>query len=618
MGAGRTGRGTGWIAALLVLVAAAVPALVIAVGGFASLRGEAADRLLHNRAASIDPPRDVVILAVDTRTVNDWGQSLPLPRSAYADAIERLNDAGVRAIGIDVQFTEDSPDATEDRLLREAVKRSRLDLVLATSEVASRPSPGVEADTNVLGGSRTEGGDAFLRNTRARAAHSSFPLGDDGKIRRAVRSIDGLSTFAHALATAAGGPGVPAAGMLLDPVVPADRLVRRSLDDLIPLTRDGYLDDSRIPRAELRGKVVLIGATAVGPSGDTDQKLVAGSSDRVYGVEVQAMATATALAGAPLSSGGGLSWALAALAALLSAAAALRRRLAEQVGIVVGLGVLIPLIAWIAVHRGLLLDPILPWLVLAFGGGAGVVQRALEERRARAAARATLSRFVPPAVVDDLLRDGSDGRIAPQSETATVMFCDLRGYTALTAGLARPEGLVDVLDAYLGTVSRVVYGHGGTVVSFQGDGVMAAFGVPVHDAGAAAQAVQAARELLTVALPQLRAELAATLGEEPASGLALGIGIATGPVFAGTVGPPTRREYAVVGPTTNLAARLQARTKDEPGPVLVDDATAAAVMGESRAAAHTGVRTPEGPLTPVGPRDIRGLTRSIDCWTLAG
>ncbi len=76
-------------------------------------------------------------------------------------------------------------------------------------------------------------------------------------------------------------------------------------------------------------------------------------------------------------------------------------------------------------------------------------------------------------------------------------------------------------------------------------------------------------------------------------------------MFAGTVGPATRREYAVVGPTTNLAARLQARTKEEAGPVLIDDATAAAVMGEGRATAHTGVRTPSGPLVPVGPREIR-------------
>lgn len=51
--------------------------------------------------------------------------------------------------------------------------------------------------------------------------------------------------------------------------------------------------------------------------------------------------------------------------------------------------------------------------------------------------------------------------------------------------------------------------------------------------------------------------------------------------------------------------------------MLIDDATAAAVMGEERVVAHTGVRTPEGPLVPLGPREIRGLSRAIDCWTLA-
>ncbi len=163
-----------------------------------------------------------------------------------------------------------------------------------------------------------------------------------------------------------------------------------------------------------------------------------------------------------------------------------------------------------------------------------------------------------------------------------------------------------MLDAYLGTVSRVVYANGGTVVSFQGDGVMTAFGVPTDDGRAAQHAVDAARELLDEALPALRTELAQTLGDGPAGAIALGIGIATGPVFAGTVGPATRREYAVVGPPPPPSRReLQARTKEEAGPVLIDDATAAAVMGEGRATAHTGVRTPSGPLVPVGPREIR-------------
>lgn len=599
-----------WIGVVLVVLAAAVPALAIGLGALVGVRGEAADRLLQARDAGRPVPDRVVVLEVEGRTAFRYGQP-PLPRSVYARAIRALDRVGAAAVGIDVQFTEptrpkdDSAQAAdaaaaEDLALLTSIEETKVPVVLVTTEVLPR-TPGKPVDTGVLGGR------VNLEPAGAVAAHASIPLAPDGVWRRAEPTVDGLPTFGAAIARAAGGPTVPAGGMLIDPSVPASRLHRYALRDLL---------GGRIPERALRGRAVLIGVTTTSSTGD-DQGFVAGTRERVYGVQVQAQVVNTALAGAPLSAAPGLTWLLAALSAGLAALAAGRRRLLAQIGVVVGMAVLIPLVCWVAVRSGWLADPILPWLVLAFGGGAGIAQRAAEERRARALARATLGRFVPPAVVDELLRDGSDGRIPPHAEQATVMFCDLRGYTALTAGLSRPEALVDVLDAYLGTVSRVVYAHGGTVVSFQGDGVMTAFGVPVDDGRAAQHAVDAARELLDDALPALRTQLAETLGDGPAGAIALGIGIATGPVFAGTVGPETRREYAVVGPTTNLAARLQARTKEEAGPVLIDDATAAAVMGEERATAHTGVRTPGGPLVPVGPREIRGLPRAIDCWTLA-
>lgn len=586
-----------------------MPAVAILLGALVGVRGEAADRLLQARDAGRPVPDRVVVLEVDGRTVARYRQ-LPLPRSVYADAIRRLDREGAAAVGIDVQFTEptapkdDSVEAEDaaarqDEALLASIEDTDVPVVLVTTEVLRRGTGPV--DTGVLGGR------ANLEPAGAVAAHASIPLDADGVWRRAEPSVEGLTTFGSAIARAAGGAGVANPEMLIDPSVPASRLHRWSLRDYLA---------GRVPANRIRGRAVLIGVTVSSATGD-DTGFVAGTRERVFGVQAHAQVVQTALAGAPLQAAPGLTWLLAVLAAGLSALAAARRRLLAQVGVVVGMAAAIPIVCWVAVRSGWLADPILPWLVLAFGGGAGIAQRAAEERRARAFARATLGRFVPPAVVDELLRDGSDGRLPPHAEIATVMFCDLRGYTALTAGLSRPEALVDVLDAYLGTVSRVVYANGGTVVSFQGDGVMTAFGVPTDDGRAAQHAVDAARELLDEALPALRTELAQTLGDGPAGAIALGIGIATGPVFAGTVGPATRREYAVVGPTTNLAARLQARTKEEAGPVLIDDATAAAVMGEGRATAHTGVRTPSGPLVPVGPREIRGLTRAIDCWTLA-
>lgn len=591
------GRRAAWLGAALVALAAAVPAAAIGLGALAGVRGEAADALIRVRDSGRPAPSRVLLIEVDGRATDRYGRP-PIPRGRYAQAIRRLDAAGAAVVGIDVQFSEAS-DPDEDLALLESIEDTRVPVVLVTTEVSAKV-PGRPVDTPILGGR------ANLEPAGAVAGHASIPLAADGVWRRALPTVAGIPTFGAAIADAAGGPGIPAGGMLIDPTVPADRLQRRSLVELL---------SGRIPASELRGRAVLIGVTTTSATGD-DTGFVAGTRQRSFGLHVQGQVVATALAGAPLSAAPALAWLLALVAALGSAAAAARRRLGEQIGVVVAVAIVVPALAVLAVRAGWLVDPVLPLAVLAVGGGAGIAYRAAEERRARALARSTLGRFVPRAVVDELLRDGSDGRIPPQAERATVMFCDLRGYTALTAGLSRPEALVDVLDAYLGAVSRVVYANGGTVVSFQGDGVMTAFGVPTDDGRAAQHAVDAARELLGEALPALRRQLSAELGEGPAGALALGIGIATGPVFAGTVGPATRREYAVVGPTTNLAARLQARTKEEAGPVLIDDETAAAILGPDRLTAHTGVRTPDGPLIPLGPREIRGLTRAIDCWTL--
>lgn len=567
----------------LAVVCATVGAIAAAMlGALHGLSGDARDALVKARAVDRGAPTSVVIVDVDERTVAKQGK-LPLNRSVYADAIDRLTDLGVRAIAIDVQFTEASPDADADLALLRAIEDTPVPVILGTSQVHE------DGDTDVFGGR------ANLEPAGAVAAHTGIVMEDRGTDGNKGIAIDpqihGIPSFSQATAHAVKGPGVPHRGTLIDASLPAAQLDSVSMQDLV--------DGTDLRRDAFAGRIAVIGVTVVGPSGD-DRMATLGSDVLVPGVAIQAQAIDTALRGEPLrEAGSSWSYVLALLVGLLAVLMA-SRRLGLQLLIAAGLLAALVAGSVLAARFGVLIDPVPAVAALLLGALGAMAVRAEAERRRRAAARATLGRFVPPGVVDELLEDDRDGRIAPQGQEATVVFCDLRGYTSLVAGLKDPAALIAILDTYLAEVTETVHRHGGTVVSFQGDGVMSAFGTPVQTPNSAAQAVAAARELQDRALPRLRERLAEITGG--AEKLRLGVGVATGPVFAGTVGPAERREYAVVGPTTNLAARLQALTKTEDVDVILDDRTA--TVGT------------DGALLRLGCRDIRGLERPIDVWTV--
>ena len=114
-------------------------------------------------------------------------------------------------------------------------------------------------------------------------------------------------------------------------------------------------------------------------------------------------------------------------------------------------------------------------------------------------------------------------------------------------------------------VTDAVAEHEGTVVSFLGDGVMAVFGAPVSSDDHAQRALAAARQLAGPGI--------AAVNRAAGTTFAVGIGLNSGPVVSGTVGPARRIEYATVGDTTNVAAKVQAHTKSAGHPVLVTAAT---------------------------------------------
>ena len=148
----------------------------------------------------------------------------------------------------------------------------------------------------------------------------------------------------------------------------------------------------------------------------------------------------------------------------------------------------------------------------------------------------------------------------------TALFADLVGYTAMSERL-EPAVLARVLNGYFQRMSDAVHEHRGHVSTFLGDGILAYFGALQPNPWQCDDAVRAALAI-RAAMREYNVELAA----EGLPSLALGIGIHRGPGLAGLIGSRERREYGFVGPTVNLAARVQSLTRIHEVDILVTEA----------------------------------------------
>ena len=208
--------------------------------------------------------------------------------------------------------------------------------------------------------------------------------------------------------------------------------------------------------------------------------------------------------------------------------------------------------------------------------------------------RQSFRRFAPAEVIEGLIHGTG---AAPEKREVTVLFADLVGFTALSERLAPPV-LVRILNGYFDRMSRAIGDHRGHVSKFIGDGILALFGALAPNPWQADDAVRAALAM--------RAALAAYNDHLAAEGLprlAMGIGIERGTVIAGLIGTPDLMEFTVVGRAVNLAARIQAATREHAVDVLVTE--------NVRAALDVQIRLRELP-----PAHLKGLAVPVAIWAV--
>ncbi len=558
---------------LRALAIGVVAALLAAGAGATVLTGLERD-LVDARFRVLAPERpsaDVLVVAIDEDVVEQLG--FPFDRRLHAQAIDALLEAGARGVVYDVQFSEPSDSPASDRALLRAAADPRV--VLGTSETFADGEP------DVLGGA-----DA-LRRSGGDVGQVLYPLDDDGVWRHFDGAVHGVPHVA--VLAADGSPEVR--GRWIAYPGPPGTIPELSFTDLL---------DGRVDPATVRDRIVVVGVTAP-VAQDLHPTSVGGG--QMSGPEIIASTVQTVLDGDPLRDPApAWRWALLLVAGLVAplAAVAVRPLRGIGVGVVAGLlgaGALL-VAGWLLFRAGVMLPLAAPLAAVLLGTVGTVTATYREEVRDRRRLRRTFERFVAPDVAGQLLSDHDDGGLPSRTLPATMVFCDLRGFTGLADALP-PERVVVLLNRYLAMVSDAVFRHGGTVVSFQGDGVLAAFGVPVPADDHAIRAWGAIRVIVDEGVPEL-GRWARDHGYVGAEGLRVGIGAHSGLVVSGLVGSERRVEYAAVGATTNVAARLQALGRDHPGTVFLSAETAAQI----------GDRLP--PLRRLGPLALRGREDPIE------
>lgn len=210
-------------------------------------------------------------------------------------------------------------------------------------------------------------------------------------------------------------------------------------------------------------------------------------------------------------------------------------------------------------------------VVIAAEGFTWMVLRMLHDeyrqRRQNDYLRDTFSRYMPLPVADRLLEEGTEIEPGGEQREITVLFCDIREFTAW-AEENQPDDVLVELNRMLADLSQAVINTDGTLDKFTGDGFMAFWGAPDDQPDHAARALRSVPQILMrVREFNMRREA------EGKPALEVGVGINSGLAMVGNVGHAQRLDYTAVGDTVNLAARLEKATKEVGCPLLVSEAT---------------------------------------------
>lgn len=539
------------IGAILVL-------LVYFVQPFATINQWFTDQLFVNTK----PSPDIVIVAIDDKSLQEYGGWPWADRSLQASAVNNLKAAGAAVIGFDVLFADEYENATA---FAGAMEKAGNVVLVGTGD-----NPQTTEQPMVVYKDFTLPAPVFAEAAADIANANVVPEGGDvvRKIPLVVSDESGKNYPALVLAMYKVyleqyvQPGLNihedysihnGSIRLFNLEIPVDGKSQMRVNFVggpNTFKRLSYADviQGNFDPADVKGKLVLIGMTA---TGWTDYWVTPVSTEKMYGVEIHANALDTILKGSFLQETSNLIAALTVLFMVVVMGFVLpltRLRWGTVLAVVLfvgyGLGV------FFAFDNGYILNIFYPLISLPIMYVTAVITRVFAAQADQRDINQLFGRYVSPQVASEILSlaDADRLRLGGSRRDVTVMFADMRGFTALSEKMS-PEEIVATLNKYLSLIIERVLANEGMINKFAGDNIMAVWNAPQNQPGHALLAVKAALEgqqAIIDNMPQ----------DDSLPKVQFGIGINTGPAVAGNVGSEGRTEYTIIGDAVNLSSRL--------------------------------------------------------------
>ena len=328
--------------------------------------------------------------------------------------------------------------------------------------------------------------------------------------------------------------------------------------------------DGKLPPGALRGKVVLVGATA---QGTYDQR-VTPFMKITAGVETHANAVETMLSRNFLRRDvvvQGVEVFVLVLLSLVFAWLFARVRVAMALPAVLLAASAVWAADTVLFRAGYNVIAALPLIEMGSMFVLVTIYRYATEERARQQLRRAFRLYLNPDVMEEMVREPDRLQLGGEERELTVLFSDIRGFTTLSEKLS-PQALVHLLNQYLSPMTDIVFAKRGTLDKYIGDAVMAFFGAPVSNPDHALHCCEAALEMIGE-LKRLREKW--RIEDPDLPDIEIGIGVNSGPMVVGNMGSSQRFNYTVMGDNVNLASRLEGLNKEYGTQILISEPTLA-------------------------------------------
>jgi len=572
---------------------------LFSLGTFRALEWKSWDLRLRMFSKSSRAGDDIVLILIDQASLDAYeleqGLSWPWPRQIYSALVEYCRRAGVKAVFIDLIFSESSVWGVEDdgdlALKMQSAGNVFLPIFLSRSPDAAGgdTEQALKKFTLDLPGPLTETLSAtlpvepLLSSVRG-VGNVQFAPDGDGIYRRLPLLFSFQGNIYPALPAAvfryvsgdddlAKVPKDHSGNMIVRYYGPTGTYESYSAAAVI--NSFAQMEEGQPPQISpdsFKDKIVMVGASAPGI-----YDLRPSPFSSVYpGVEIQATVLDNLLRKDFIRLPPRLIFLLLLLG--FSFFTALGITLTSRIWKIVAislLGFALPAAAAAAAfYCGFWLDFIAPEFAVSLSFAAAVIWNYRTEGRQRRFIKNVFQRYLSHHVIEQVLADPSRLRLGGEGREITSFFSDVAGFTSVSEGLS-PENLVKLLNEYLTEMTDIILDSGGTLDKYEGDAMIVFWNAPLDQADHALRACRASLRCQK-RLEELRPDFQRRYGHP----LHVRIGLNSGPAVVGNMGSQNRFDYTAMGDTVNLASRLEGACKVYKVPILMGERTFQ-LVGES-------------------------------------